>query len=474
MQVQKRLHRGLIAVMLAGGVLFHPIVAGVDLIPDAIAYLLLYVGLSCFADMNGHLAEARRRFRMMLFVGIGHLLSTYVVYGMIEKMMQERPQEMSRYEAPMLVLLFSFILLVLQWLFLIPAWKEFFLGFQTLTERFGTSKEISRGAEKTRFERMVTKSRVFVIVSSLLSILPEASVLTSYEAYKGSEIFRFDWFAYVGLFRTAAGVISFAFGVAWLISYLQCIGQIRRDSIFMKASAKAYENTVLPEVGMLSVRRFRSVFLLFAIGSVFSASFRINDRAMLPGIVFSVLALIGVLLLGPRVSKKRGCIASSVLLAIVSLTELVVNHLFLTKHIPEASLYETDAYWRFMNLRILDAAEAIATLLLIGSLLDLLYELVKTYTGIDYGTKGSEVLSCRATERQHQAFRSRLLVLFGIFFLSAAAGVADAAFRLEYAWIWIIGLCSSVIGIWMFCSLMQDLFEQICFYFRSDGVNKNV
>ena len=474
MQVQKRLHRGLIAVMLAGGMLFHPIVAGVDLLPDAIAYLLLYLGLSCFADLNGHLAEARRRFRTMLFVGIGHLLSTYVVYGMIGKMMQERPQEMSAYEAPMLVLLFSFAFLVLQWLFLIPAWKEFFLGFQTLAERFGTSREATAYAEKTRCERMIAQSRVFVVASSLLSVLPEASVLTSYEAYKGSEVFRFDWFAYIGLFRTAAGAVSLLFGIVWLIAYLKCMGQVRRDSIFMEESAKAYENTVLPEVGMLSVRRFRSVFVLFAVGAVFSASFRINDRAMLPGIVFSAMALIGVLLLGNRISKRRGCIAASVLLAAVSLTELAINHLFLTNHIPEASLYQTDAYWLFLNVRILDAAEAVATLLLIIALLDVLYELVKTYTTVDYGTKGSEALSCRATERQHQAFRRRLLAVFGIFFLTAAAGIADAVFRLEYAWIWIVGLCASAVGIWTLCSLMQDLFEQICFYFHSDGVNKNV
>ena len=123
---------------------------------------------------------------------------------------------------------------------------------------------------------------------------------------------------------------------------------------------------------------------------------------------------------------------------------------------------------------MLDAAEAAATLILIAALLGVLYELVRTYTAVDYGTKGSENLSYYATERQHKAFQKRMIILFVIFFLSAIATVVDAIYRLELGWIWIIALVCSTVGVWNLHSLTQDICEQIGYFYHSDGMNKNV
>lgn len=465
---------GIGTCMLAGFLLFHPIVAGIDLLPDIIGYLLLCVGLTKFADLNGHVAEARRRFRIMLFVGAGQLFATYVVYGMIEKMMQERPSEMSTFEGPMLILLFSFILLVLQWFFLIPAWKELFLGLNTMAERFDATELTQEHGGRTSCERMAKRSTVFVIISSLLSFLPEASVLTSYEAYKGNPLFPFDWYAFVNLFRFVAGTVSVIIGLIWLISYLRCLSSFKRDAVFLDCAKDAYEATVLPQTGMLTVRRFSVAFLLFTIGSIFAISIRVNYYALTPGIVFAGFVIAGVAVLQSYLPKKRNCIAAAVFLALVSAAELVANRFFLMHHQPEAALYETDAYWRFLTVRVLDAAEAVATFVLVGALLGVLYDLVIAYTTVDYGTKGSETISYYATERQHKAYKTRMTVLFFIFALSAAASVADAVWRLEYEWIWIIALSVCAVGVWNFHSLMQDLSEHIRFYYHSDGVNKNV
>ena len=465
---------GLGLCMTAGLLLFHPIIAGIDLLPDIIGYLLLYVGLSKFADLNGHIAEARHRFRTMLFVGAGQLIATYVVYGMIERMMQDRPSEMSTYEGPMLTLLFSFILLVLQWFFLIPAWKELFSGLGAMAERFDAASLTSERRGRTSCEHMARLSTAFVVTASLLSFLPEASVLTSYEAHKGNPLFPFDWFTYVNLFRAVAGALALVIGVIWLISYLRCLNAMRRDPVFLDRAAEAYETTVLPQTGMLTVRRFSAAFLLFTVGAVFAVSFRINYHALTPGIVFAGFFLVGVAVLRQYLPQKRNGIIAAILLALVSGAELIANHFYLQNHLPEAALYETDAYWRFLTVRVLDAAEAVATFVLVGALIRMLHDLVLAYTAVDYGTKGSETISLYATERQHKSYQKRMAFLLAIFAISAAASIADAVFRLELEWIWVIALALSVIGVWNLHSLMQDLLEQIGGFYHSDGVNKNV
>ena len=67
-----------------------------------------------------------------------------------------------------------------------------------------------------------------------------------------------------------------------------------------------------------------------------------------------------------------------------------------------------------------------------------------------------------------------MIVLLTIFAISAVASVADAVFRLQIGWIWVIALVLSIVGVWNLRSLMQDLLEQIGGFYHSDGVNKNV
>ncbi len=467
--MNKRLQKdmGLGVIATAGIFLFHPIIAFVDVLPDLIGYLLLCVGTSLLADLNGHMAEAQRRFRIMLAVGAGQFLASVWVY---RTLVSAKEGEINPYEAPTTLLLLSFLLLILQLCFLLPAMRELFLGLESLETRFDRE-----GACKAT-ERMKKSTPIALTLLSVLSVLPEVSILTSYENDKGNPLFPFDWYRYVSLFRTVAAILALAVGTVWVVRWLRLIHGMKHDRTWLAKLRTSYHACVLPQTGMFVVRRFRAGFLLLCIGTVFAVNLRLNYRAVLPGVGLSLFAILGTLLLWRVLSNKRTILWGSIALSACSLAQIVLNARFLAWHLPEASRFEEDAYRQFLAIRILDGAEAILTLVLLGILLSALYAFALQYANVDYGSSNGREreLSRYATQKLHAEFRARTVWTAVPFSLAAAVNVADAVLRLQLPWLWSVSFVLSIVGIWQFFTLTQELLGQIQNHYASDGTNKNL
>ncbi len=475
MQYKYKTGMGIGLILLGALFLFEPHVAFVDVLPDIVGYVLLFAGLARLSDLNAHLFEARRRFRILLYISAGQLFGTYFIYGVLGAMMREKPAEMSRFEQPMTVLLCSFVLLVLQWYFLIPAFRELFAGMDALARRHDSESSGALRRNRTKGERMMRLSTVFVILSSLLATLPEASVLTSYEAHKGNPLFPFDWYRFIALFRGFAAVLSAIVGIVWLVAFLRYFLAVLRDSAFMERVRTQYAEDILPQTGMLTVRRLSAALTLLCVGIFFALNLRIGYRSALPGIVLAALVGTSLLLLGKLAPSRKECFAGAAALASVSAVQLIVTSLYLAAHLPEASRFESDAYYGFLAVRVIDAAEAVVTLVLIGILLTFLQRMAEKHTGVDYGTDAdSRAISQAATQRLHREFLMHSRITFVLFALAAAVNVADAVFRLQYPWLWSVALLFSVAGVCRFFAMINELKTQIGYAYRSDGTNKNL
>ena len=170
------------AVMLA-----NPVVAFYDILPDCIGYLLVCVSLFRLADLNSSIADALRRFRTLIWISMGGLLMQYFIYNVLSKQPGLKPQEI-----PTLVLLCAFVMAVPQLYFAVPAWRDLFSGFWQLAERHEGEAVFHYGKRNSNIcERMRRASGVFVVLFSALSVLPEFSVLTTFE-YEYEKL-PFDW-----------------------------------------------------------------------------------------------------------------------------------------------------------------------------------------------------------------------------------------------------------------------------------------
>ena len=484
MKNSTKVRTGFLAVLFAGVVLCNPVVGFADILPNCIGYWLLCYGLNRLADLDGHISVAVRRFRILSALSIAQVLAAYFAYGVIE------PQATNVYEMRSYIMLGAFLMLVAQWFFLLPAFRDLFRGLDYLAERYGVTSLTAEKKGKNAVQSMASLTRLFVVASSLLALLPELSGFSSLngKGENGTPGFGSEWYssvisspeqaidryAFIDVLRALCAVASLIIAVIWLVSFVRLIRRILHEREWLETLDARYQSEILPQMGMLTVRCFSRSFYLLQLGIIFVASLRMNYYAILPSAVFALLTFLALFWVRHLVSVSRGAYAVCAGCAAVSIVQTVLNTSYLNRYEPEASLYQGDAYNLFFAVRLADAAEAAVTLILIAVLLHTMYRTVCLHTGTRYDGEYAENFSGTSSQRLHKRFAGRFKIIFVIFFLAAVAQIADAIFRLEYPWIWLFALALSFIGIMMFYSVLYELKSEISFRYESDGVNKNI
>jgi len=472
MQEKNKMGRGFLLILLSALFLFNPVIGFVDPVPNCFGYLLLCLGLSQLADLSESVSESLRRFRILLLLSLAHMLGIYLIYGV----MGARSAEMNRLEQPVYILLASFLFLLAQWYFLIPAMRDLFKGIRTLAEAQGAdalTRENRKG--KTPIDRIRTATTRFVILSSLFAMLPELTILTSFEYEVENRYFPFDWYRFVGLFRILFGFAAFVVGILWLIRMIRVCIKAMKDKPWLDALHERYCREVLPQIGMLTVRRFSGVFFLFRLALIFAISLRFDNQSILPAFFFAILAIFAIYSLGDLVSREARLpvFIASVWLGGVGVAQIFFTADYLKHFLPEASLYQPDAYRAFLIVRAIDVAEVVLTFVLVWILLRFFMSIVTSHTAVDYGSNDARYLSADATKRLHREFRVRHYLSLIFFFIGTCFGIVDAWFRLEYPWMWIPAALFTVVGIACAYSFLFELKTQIQYTYRSNGMNKN-
>ena len=126
-----------ISLFTAGAVcLFDPFISVLDLVPDALGYLLMLLGLYRLADLDDRLMEAAKGLRYLALIGVVRFFSLFLAFGLV-----------SPTEQPVFVLLILFTLGVLDCIecgscaFTCP-------GKLPLVETFRKGKQMVREAQK--------------------------------------------------------------------------------------------------------------------------------------------------------------------------------------------------------------------------------------------------------------------------------------------------------------------------------------
>lgn len=463
-RVKKRL--GLWLCIPAAVCLFHPVVAFMDVLPDVIGYVLLYAALGQAADLNEKIAESRSAFRKMMWIGVGASVVQYCLYGVLPG----TASSMNAYETPVWILLCSFVMFLLQWYFLIPAYRNLFLGLGELMEPSADPRLLRVRRGKTRYERLARFSARFVFLSSVLSLLPELTILTTFE-YEAEQA-AFDWYRFVVLFRGMAFVISFVIGLCWLIRVWCLIGKTCHQTERMAELELRYTREVLPQTGVLTLRRVKFSFAFFALSACFLPTVRMDGNEIFPSAVCALLLIPAVLLLGDLVHVRGGFWGSVGALFAVGCFRIFYNYTFLDRYTSfEASMYRADAYQAFLFLRLTELAEAVLLFVVWCWVLRMLSVMIRTETAEVYSNDVGGV-SVSATEKLHHKLRIRIKVAVAAFFVSCASNSAASFLRLQIAWLWWIAFVASVAAIVCFLSLLAAISEQLEWQYSKYGLHK--
>ena len=433
----------------------NPVVAFYDILPDCIGYLLLCVALFRLADLNASIADALKRFRTLIWISIGGLLAQYYVYNVLSKEPKLNPQEI-----PTMVLLCAFVMAVPQIYFGLPAWRDLFKGFWELAERHEGQAVFHYGKHNSNLcERMRRASGVFVILSTTLSVLPEMSVLTTFE-YEVEKL-PFDWYQFVWLFRVTATMILSVLFLVWLVRVIRFILLFTRDRQMMDSIEDRYARDILPQSDMLSMRRLRFGIVFLTIAAALMLNVCIEEQILIPTFLSALFACVGVLIFGEDLKERKPFFLCCEVLAVLSIGELWLNKYYTKLYSYELSGWDPDAYDLFLGLRVLQVAQAFLAAAMFWGLLTMLEKFVKERVFERYEGSNAEEISARATARLHKSFGRRILLCRILFFVSASTLALESIFQLDHPWIWWISVPVVVASTVAFASLLYALLDHL-------------
>ena len=124
---------GLCSIIASSFFLFNPDIAIIDIIPDVFGYLLLIAGISQLSEINEKIADALGCFKKAAICNAVKFGLIVVLFGMVT------PREF-----PVSMLLFTFVMNLLDIIFLIPGYINLFGGLIYLGERLDGSFVLTR------------------------------------------------------------------------------------------------------------------------------------------------------------------------------------------------------------------------------------------------------------------------------------------------------------------------------------------
>lgn len=273
--------------LAAVGIVFlaNPIFGVVDILPDALGCLCLWLALTELSYIDSRIDTARSR--LLLLAGIEgiKLVLTPTLYKSVVSS-----------DTLAATAFFG----VIEGLLLILTFNNLYEGLSYSVSRRGEGKSLNvfEGAKALCF--------VFVVLRVLLNIVPECAALFELAAH--SDITNAELFySIAGLknyFHLLNGFIVIIIGVWWAISACGMFKKLRRDSAFAESLAVSYGEGYSANLRVKTSVWFRNSARIVMAALVFFFNFDLGYRSMLPNFVGTALLLAGVAVLGYPLKKQ--------------------------------------------------------------------------------------------------------------------------------------------------------------------------
>lgn len=439
--------------ILAGLIfLANPLIGLHDILPDVFGYLLIYRGLRNVSAVFPQSASARSAFFVMIWIGLGKsLASLSVLLGGENLLISNMPS-----------LIFTFLFLILEIAFLLPAIRKLFDAISYAGGRCGSSA-VDRGLKSLR-----RFSTWFFVLRAVFPVVPELVALSSYQ-YSGvvRPGLELDYARFKPLFYVLTLFVMCILSILYLIRILIYFIRIFREKGTESAFSDMLSARIREQPGLF-LRRILSVSLLFlTVALFFNADFyaAVNDQSeyyeetdtyvsrirdwgmvnLVPDILCAVLLITG-LSISNRENRNRACLYGSGVLYLASstwsyITELKFNSEFVMEdvlHWPQAE----DLYQPVVLSNFLKGSFFVLFLFCITRHLN---RFVSDHTGliVDHGDKDTSVVMSNELTDLKKSLRTRLWVAFGFGCVSAFASALCVMYLPYSRYLWLLDLLLS-------------------------------
>ena len=405
---RKVIHFGMLSVGLF--FLLNPNVNMIDVLPDAIGYLLILGAIGKLCDLCPELADARGAFIQMFWISFAKIPALLLMFGITAANVGEQTT----------VLLFSFCFSVAEVVFGVRAFYLLFQGLvylgtrrdggaflygcpdkkkrRTFRERKNVSVRVgwfSRLAQRRQLRRsqqadwIYTRlTAVFFIIKFAMSVLPELTLLVPYDSTgyvtpEGMTMLNFR-----PVLIALAFCIALIVGLIWFVSLYRYVKYLSSHTEFWDSMAALYEAEVVPKTGFFVLRRVHIFMLLASFAALFSVDLYVDEINWFPDFLSAVLffaAAVAIAKYAPRAARRLK-IASFAYLLGSSAT--FATMLIFTREYVYNSVHKIErAQTLYLPYALCNAVEQIAFLATVFALATVIREVTKAHTGMDAVTE---------------------------------------------------------------------------------------
>lgn len=316
-----RKNLGLSQILASSVFLFNPEISVVDPLPDVFGYLLLVTGLTCLAELNESLAQARKLFLFLTWISGAQFASVLLLFGMSS--VSERTVDF---------LLFPFVFGVLSLILALPAFKNLFDGFLYLGSRLDGTAVFRRPERK---EGSIPKPRMFSATDSLrfftyvfLILKPVMAVLPEFSALSAGGTSLVNWFRFVSVFRVMSILVMLPVGIVWLCRSVSYWRSVRDDKPFLERLAEKYRTEILPKESVFVQKTLFRGFLLVGAAAIFSVDFYANAYNVIPDFLCGVMLMLTFVVLRKYVWNWKLGLTGSAVYTVLSAAEWISYTMF--------------------------------------------------------------------------------------------------------------------------------------------------
>ncbi len=335
-------YMGLGAALAAMVFLFNPDMALVDILPDFIGYILLALSLRFWRDLSPHFENAWKKFRLLAVVAGIKFVSFLWVFGGLSNA-QERPTMM---------LLLSFSFAVVEMIWGIPAWRALTEGFiihaQTAGGEYPLREKGSRSYRQGKNVSVAFRNAtiIFMIAKAFFSNIAEFAVLSTH-SYDDT---AFDWYEFIGLFRTVALFVGIIIGIVWLVRALIFFRGLMRDEELIESAKKKYETVVLPNTGLFKRRNISSVLGIIVLATLCTPDLYLDNINVIPDVLSAFLLAWAFIKLKPYYKNYITGLASAGVYLIMSVWGAVVSYRYVEDSWVERTWEDPDIFADFIAM----------------------------------------------------------------------------------------------------------------------------
>ncbi len=406
-------YMGLGMALASAFFLFNPDMALVDVFPDFIGYILLALSLRHWRDLSPHFESAWKKFRILAVVAAIKFVSFLWVFGGLTNSL----------ERPTMMLLLSFSFAVVEMIWGIPAWRALTEGFiihsQTAEGEYPLREKGARRGRPGRNVSVLFRNATifFMIAKAFLSNIAEFAVLSTH-SYDDT---AFDWYDFIGLFRTMALFVGIIVGVVWLVRAIIFFRGLMLDRALVDSAKKKYETLVLPNSGLFTRRNISFVLGLISLAALCAPDLYLDNINIVPDALTAVLLLWAFLRLKPYYKNYIVGLAVSAVYLVFSVWGAIASYVYVSDSWVAKTWEDPDIFADFMAMYPIRVVEAMLMLVAVIIALRGVRAIIKDHCGY-VPTTMDEAYRTSRLEAIHKEVGAKVTLCLALAILATVTG----------------------------------------------------